>query len=106
MQHRLRFICIQMQEGPVKRSWKLPGTPGILALPLLAAAALTMLFVPFGASAQTANEKTFPSPGDAVLALYKAAKSSDSDTLRAIFGSNADKILHTGDDVADRNTAS
>jgi hypothetical protein len=90
----------------VKRSWKLPGTPGILALPFLAAAALALLFHPSGLSAQPSGEKTFPSPGEAVLALYKAAKSGDGDTLKSIFGSNADKILHTGDDVADKNTAS
>jgi Protein of unknown function (DUF2950) len=55
--------------------------------------------------AQSANEKTFTSPGDAVLTLYKAVKSGDSTTTDAIFGSNAAQLLHTGDDVADKSMA-
>jgi hypothetical protein len=55
------------------------------------------------ASAQQSGEKTFASPGDAVLAFYNAAKSNDVQAMNAIFGSNAQKILHTGDDVADKN---
>jgi hypothetical protein len=58
------------------------------------------------AQAQPANEKTFSSPGEAALALYTAAKSNDSDALNAMFGSNAAKILHTGDAVADKNAVS
>ena len=53
--------------------------------------------------AQQGNEKTFASPGDATLALYTAVKSNDSQTLAAILGSNSNDILHTGDDVADKN---
>ncbi len=55
------------------------------------------------AFAQQANEKTFASPGDATLALYNAVKTNDSQALKAILGSNSDSILHTGDDVADKN---
>ena len=55
--------------------------------------------------AQQGNEKTFASPGDAVLALYNAVKSNDQQALNAIFGSNAGPILHTGDQVADKNMA-
>jgi len=51
--------------------------------------------------AQQGNEKTFPSPGDAALALYSAMKSSDSRALTEILGSNSGQLLHTGDDVAD-----
>ena len=53
-------------------------------------------------SAQQGNERTFPSPGDAALALYNAMKSSDSTALTAILGSNSGALLHTGDDVADK----
>jgi hypothetical protein len=53
--------------------------------------------------AQANGEKTFASPGDAVLALYNAAKSNDTPALNALFGSNAQKILNTGDPVADKN---
>lgn len=55
------------------------------------------------ALAQQSNEKTFASPGAAVLALYNAAKANDTQAMNAIFGTNASKILHTGDDVADKN---
>src|SRR5271168_1422072 len=53
--------------------------------------------------AQQGNEKTFASPGEAALALYTAVKANDSQTLVVIFGSNSNDILHTGDDVADKN---
>jgi len=53
--------------------------------------------------AQTSGEKTFASPGDAVLAFYNAAKANDAQAMNAIFGSNAQKILNTGDSVADKN---
>ena len=54
--------------------------------------------------AQSNGEKTFASPGDAVLAVYNAAKANDTQAMNAIFGSNAQKILNTGDPVADKNT--
>ena len=57
----------------------------------LAVLILLCLSYPSGSRAQAANEKTFSTPGDAALALYKAAKSDDSSSLKAIFGSNADK---------------
>lgn len=73
---------------------------------VVAAAMLFFALHCSGVRAQSANEKTFSSPGDAVLALYNAAKAGDSNELNAIFGSNAAKILHTGDDVADKNAIS
>ena len=76
---------------------------GVLRLAVLI---LLGLAYPSGSRAQSANEKTFSSPGDAALALYAAAKSDDSGSLNAIFGSNADKVLHTGDEVADKNLLS
>jgi Protein of unknown function (DUF2950) len=82
-----------------------PRHPGAVVIGL-AILILLCLTYPSGSRAQSANEKTFSSPGDAALALYKAAKSDDSATLNAIFGSNADKVLHTGDEVADKNLLS
>jgi len=55
------------------------------------------------AFAQQHNEKTFATPGDAVLALYKAAKANDAPAMDGLFGSNAKAILNTGDAVADKN---
>jgi hypothetical protein len=65
----------------------------------------SVFFLTISARAQQGNEKTFASPGDAVLALYNAVKSNDLQTVNAIFGSNAGPILHSGDDVADKNMA-
>ena len=73
--------------------------PILLACLSLIAGGFTLL----PALAQQSNEKTFPSPGAAVLAFYNAAKSNDAQAMQAIFGTNASKILHTGDDVADKN---
>lgn len=56
--------------------------------------------------AQQGNEKTFASPGDAVLAIYDAVKSGDQAALNAILGSNSGQVLHTGDEVADKKMAS
>jgi hypothetical protein len=72
---------------------------------IFVAAMLTFLLSAGPCLAQQGNEKTFASPGDAVLALYNALKSNDSQALASIFGSNSSDILHTGDDVADKNMA-
>ncbi|HEY3705917.1 MAG TPA: DUF2950 domain-containing protein [Terracidiphilus sp.] len=89
----------------MKHSWNIPGAPGSLlsAVPFLAAAVLVLSFHQPGVRAQSSGEKTFASPGDAVLGLYTAVKKGDNATLDAIFGSQSAKILHTGDDVADKN---
>ena len=79
---------------------QLPDHLGAVLLCLAVLISLSLLSFRF--LAQVANEKTFSAPGDAALALYKAAKSDDSGSL-AIFGSNADGVLHTGDDVTDKN---
>ncbi|MFZ1136636.1 MAG: DUF2950 domain-containing protein [Candidatus Korobacteraceae bacterium] len=76
----------------------------IVALVSAIFAMLLALLVP-NAFAQQGNEKTFSSPGDAVLAMYNAVKSGDQPTLNAILGSNAGQVLHTGDDVADKKMA-
>jgi hypothetical protein len=76
---------------------------GLRASTLLALVLLLVLSSAVCALAQQGNEKTFASPGAAVLALYDAAKNNDSQAAAALFGSNANDILHTGDDVADKN---
>ena len=73
--------------------------PILLACLSLIAGGLALL----PAHAQRSNEKTFASPGAAVLAFYNAAKSNDAQAMDAIFGTNAKNILHTGDNVADKN---
>lgn len=73
----------------------------------LVAATLALSFALFvtSAFAQQGNEKTFASPGDAVLAIYNAVKAGDQSTLNAILGSNAGQVLRTGDEVADKKMA-
>lgn len=72
---------------------------------LLAAVMMVMLLAAPVSLAQQSNEKTFASPGAAVLAVYNAAKNHDDQAAAAIFGSNSNDILHTGDAVADKNMA-
>jgi hypothetical protein len=66
---------------------------------------LSLAFAPVMLAAQQGGEKTFDSPGAAAVALYTAAKAGDEQNLNAIFGSQAQALLHTGDDVADKNAA-
>jgi Protein of unknown function (DUF2950) len=73
---------------------------------LIPSAALLMLLISaVSCLAQQGNEKTFATPGDAALALYNAVKSDNDQALNAILGTNAGPILHTGDQVADKNMA-
>ncbi|MBI4893031.1 MAG: DUF2950 domain-containing protein [Acidobacteria bacterium] len=73
-----------------------------------AAAVCASIIVSFLAApavfSQQGNERTFASPGEAVLALYQAAKAGDKGTLTAILGSNSGQILFTGDAVADQKS--
>ena len=82
-----------------------PGLGSVFAGRVLAAAIVSFLLTVSTSVAQQANEKTFASPGEAVLALYTAVKAGDSQAVMTIFGSNAGQIIHTGDDVADKNMA-
>ncbi len=89
---------------PNSQSYKPTETRRWNFVPLVGAVLALALVVP-RAHAQQGNEKTFGSPGDAVLALYNAAKANDNQALDAIFGSNAKEILQTGDAVADKKMA-
>jgi hypothetical protein len=80
-----------------------PATPVAVRRVATIALLAAMLFSAALCCAQQGNEKTFASPGDAVLALYNAAKADDTHAADAIFGSSASDILHTGDKVADEN---
>ena len=95
-----------MQSGTTTNGRFGAGLSGVLwrwvALRIVVAVA-TLLLGGGHSSAQEGNEKTFASPGEAALALYTAVKANDNQTLVVIFGSNSGDILHTGDDVADKN---
>jgi len=62
------------------------------------------LLVALGSLAHTqqGNEKSFATPGEAVQALYIAAKENDQTAVSAMFGKNAGDLLHSGDEVADK----
>ena len=95
-----------MQSGTITNGEygaSLGGVPWRSVAFTLVAAIAALLLGSRPASAQQGNEKTFASPGEAALALYTAVKGSDTQTLVLIFGSNSNDIVHTGDDVADKN---
>jgi Protein of unknown function (DUF2950) len=82
------------------------GRRRLSAVPLaLLAAIFASLLAASPSFAQQASEKTFASPGEAALALYTAAKAYDGPTLLVILGTNSNDIIHTGDEVADKNMA-
>jgi hypothetical protein len=62
-----------------------------------------MLMLPVVSRAQQSGEKTYATPGEAVLTLYNAAKANNGSEMEVIFGKNTNAILHTGDEVADKN---
>ena len=52
--------------------------------------------------ADKAKQKTFASPEEAAKAVIAAAKAGDSKALTAIFGPGSEKVLQSGDKVADK----
>ena len=74
--------------------------------PAFAAAILSFVLHADLCFAQQGNEKTFASPSEAALALYNGVKAHDSKALESIFGSGANDLLHTGDEVADKEYGS
>ena len=82
------------------KACKLAGGTLLLALSL---ALLVLTLSPLALLAQQGGEKTFDSPGAAAVAVYDAAKGGDRSNLAPIFGAQAKTLLHTGDDVADKN---
>ena len=54
--------------------------------------------------AQQSPQKTFPTPRAAAEALVTAARADDVPALLAIFGPDANELVSSGDDVADKNS--
>jgi DUF2950 family protein len=54
------------------------------------------------ASAATVQQKSFPSPEEAVKAAVTAAKNNDDKQLVAIFGPGSQELMSSGDPVADK----
>jgi Protein of unknown function (DUF2950) len=51
-----------------------------------------------------ATQNTYNSPNEAVAALFSAVKSDDANQLMRILGPEANEIIRSGDDVADKQT--
>jgi hypothetical protein len=56
------------------------------------------------ASGAVSQQKSFPSPEEAVKALISAAKADDTKALLQILGPEAKSFIETGDAVSDRNS--
>src|SRR5262245_14437596 len=51
------------------------------------------------------NQRTFVSPDAAVTSLVQCVRAGDRAELSQMLGANADEILYSGDEVADRQAA-
>jgi hypothetical protein len=78
-------------------SWQL-GVTITLALLLVICAG----YIPAQAAAKGVQHKTYVSPEEAVKSLVDAVKSDDAKALRAILGPESEKVISSGDDVADQ----
>ena len=83
-----------------------PDTRHIRVTAILSVAVLAafLISVNIGRLSAQANQNTYKSPQQAVLAVVSAIKADDSKALLRIFGPDANEILHSGDDVADKET--
>jgi hypothetical protein len=77
---------------------KLRFGPGARKLPLALMAAAILLLAISSASAQ----QVFQTPEEAAMALANAVKSGATRDVRRVLGSNAEDIMLSGDEVADR----
>jgi hypothetical protein len=73
--------------------------PSLIAILL----ALCMVTGPRSWADDSGAQKTFDSPEAAVNALVTAVEAGDMNTLHSILGDDADRILSSGDPVADKN---
>jgi len=78
-------------------SWQF-GVAIILVMLLFVCAGYT----PVQAAAKGVHQTTYGSPEEAVKAIVDAIKSDDSKALRAILGPGSEKLVSSGDDVADQ----
>jgi hypothetical protein len=69
-----------------------------------AALLLLVLFahLPVQAAVRGPQQKTFPSPGEAVKAMIAAVKAHDVKTMRAVLGPGSKGVVSSGDEAADR----
>src|SRR5271167_2830582 len=56
------------------------------------------------AHAQNAEQKTFATPEDAIVAMVDAAKAGNTGELLSIFGPNGEKVISSGDPAVDQES--
>jgi DUF2950 family protein len=78
-------------------------TRSMLRRAMVAMAALAVVAMNPAAAADKAKQKTFASPEEAAKAVIAAAKAGDSKEIAAIFGTGSEKVLQSGDKVADKD---
>jgi Protein of unknown function (DUF2950) len=84
--------------GPVRHSRLLPVAMTLLALGVVLGCAKP----PQDNAANASAGQSFATPDEAVAALISAAESHDIDALRRVLGPGTDKLLASGDPIADR----
>lgn len=90
-----------MVNRPREVAWRAHNRKGELRLTICA---LALLILAPMALAGTAAQKSFASPEAGVAALVEAIKSDDQPMLLAILGSHGNKLISSGDAVADRQS--
>lgn len=86
--------------GTEKKSTLYPGRKGRIVAAWIFIILLVAVLPAYG---QSGSQKVFPSPLRAVEALVAAAGSGTPEDLRAIFGTEGEAIISSGDESADRS---
>jgi len=73
-----------------------------LALGLGIAAAMAAFSVPFSVPAAQNSQREFATPEKAAAALVAAVRANDQPEILRILGADGEKLIHSGDTVADR----
>jgi hypothetical protein len=97
-----RDLQLRDEETAVNRAQEVSSAisnPGFIARFAVCALALALLVSATATAA--AAQRTFASPQEAVDVLAQAMKANDQAALQALFGPDADKLISSGDTVAD-----
>jgi hypothetical protein len=81
---------------------KQAGSPGWLLTIFLLALMSAAVFFSTPASAATTKQKTFTTPEKAIQVFIDSLKKNDTSTLKALFGPTSEKLISSGDPVADQ----
>jgi len=94
-----------MNRSDSRRSLRLQfGRLGSLALGLTVTLAAVALAIPRSAAAQDAGQQDFATAEQAADALVSALRTNDSQEILQVLGPDGEKLIHSGDAVADRES--